>query len=155
MKCDSDRTFSGEVGNPFEFSRNTQSWQCWHFCIAWFWINMTDRQIHHINYNSKHHGKCKFGFKCIRSLTVSNLFTFKVVQKCQCYQLCVLQENSIGNVVKTQTVVFLKYLGKLRNCTDCKCHLIRWKFHVPIEEPQGPIEFSLNGRLGRLTNLLN
>ena len=57
--------------------------------------NMADRQIHHINYNSKHHGKCKFGFKCIRFLTVSNLFTLEVVQKCQHCQLCVLQENSI------------------------------------------------------------
>ena len=57
---------------------------------------MTDREIHHINYNSKHHGKCKFAFKLIRFLTVSNLFTLEVVQKCQRCQLCVLWENSIA-----------------------------------------------------------
>ena len=56
---------------------------------------MTDREIHHINKNSKHHDKCKFPLKLIRFLTVSNLFTFEVVQKCQCCQLCVLRENLI------------------------------------------------------------
>ena len=55
---------------------------------------MTDIEIHHINYNSKHHGKCKFAFKLIRFLNVSNLFTLEVVQKCQHCQLCVLWENS-------------------------------------------------------------
>ena len=80
--------------DPIEFSCNTQSWQCWHFLYCPNLKNMTDRQIHHINYNSKHHGKCKFHFKCIRFLTVSNLFTLEVVQKCQHCQLCVLQENS-------------------------------------------------------------
>ena len=29
---------SGRVWSPpFEFSRNTQSWHCWHLCIAWIW----------------------------------------------------------------------------------------------------------------------
>ena len=50
-------------------------------------------EIYHINSNSKHHGKCKFAFKLIRFLTVLNLFTLEVVQKCQHCQLCVLREN--------------------------------------------------------------
>ena len=56
--------------------------------------NMAARKIHHINKNSQHHGKCKFAFKLIRFLTVSNLFTLEIVQKCQHCQLCVLWENS-------------------------------------------------------------
>ena len=32
-----------------EFSRNTQSWQCWDFLYYLNLKNMTDRKIHHIN----------------------------------------------------------------------------------------------------------
>ena len=58
---------------------------------------MTDREIHHINYNSKFLSKCKFAFKLI------GLFHFIYIRsckkKCQCCQICVLWENSDGGEV--------------------------------------------------------
>ena len=57
--------------------------------------NIIDRENDHISYNSKDHEKCKFTLKVLRYLTVSNLFTLEVIQKCQCCQLCVSRENSI------------------------------------------------------------
>ena len=35
------------------------------------------------NINLKHHGQCKFVVKFIQLETFSNLFPFKIVEKCQ------------------------------------------------------------------------
>ena len=56
--------------------------------------NKSDKKIHHFNFNSKYHDKCKLALKLIQLSTVSNLFPIEIVQKCQHYQLCALWENS-------------------------------------------------------------
>ena len=50
-------------------SRNTQSWQCWHFCIA---LALKISQL---------------PLKLIRLITISNLFPLEVVQQYQCREL--------------------------------------------------------------------
>ena len=60
--------------------------------------NMLNGQINYFNFNSEHHDKCKFSLKLFGLLTVSNLFSLKVVQKCQHCQLCVLCKNSSHEV---------------------------------------------------------
>ena len=52
--------------------------------------NKMDREISHFDFNSEYHDKCKSALKLIKILTVSNLFSLEVVQKCQHCQLCVL-----------------------------------------------------------------
>ena len=73
-----------------KFSRNTQNWQCWHFCIAFIFEHEMDIVISHLNFNSKLLDKCKFALKLIPVITISNLFSLEVAQKCQHWQLCVL-----------------------------------------------------------------
>ena len=51
--------------------------------------------ISHLNFNSKHHDKCKFAVTLIPLVTISNLLSLLGVQNCQHCQLCVLLENSI------------------------------------------------------------
>ena len=65
--------------------------------------NKLNREIDHFNFE-----KCEFVLKLIRLLTVSNSFPLEVVQKWQCSQLCVLQENSIrgGNML----VLYMLYI---------------------------------------------
>ena len=46
--------------------------------------------------NSKNHGKYQFALKVILISAFSNLFPLEFVQKCQCCQFCVLQENSFS-----------------------------------------------------------
>ena len=43
--------------------------------------NKQDREISHFNYLSKHYELCKFTFKLIRLLTVSNLFALRKLYK--------------------------------------------------------------------------
>ena len=54
--------------------------------------NKMEGEIIHVNYNSKHHEKCKFVLKLMQLLTVFNLFSLEIVQKCQHCQFCVLRE---------------------------------------------------------------
>ena len=49
---------TGKTGlSVVEFSRNTQSWQRWHFVLLIF-ENKQDREISHFCMNPKHLGKC-------------------------------------------------------------------------------------------------
>ena len=80
------------VISAFEFSRNTQSWQCWHFCIAQIWKIWQRNSPHWLKFKAR--WQRKFAFKLIRFLNVANLFTLEVVQKCHHCQLCALRENS-------------------------------------------------------------
>ena len=86
----------GQIG----FSRHTQSWQCWHF---WYYLNLeikVDTIISYTYPDSRYHVKCKFASEFILLITITNLFPFKVVQKCQHCQLCVLRENSNVHIIK-------------------------------------------------------
>ena len=58
----------------------TQSWQCWHFCIALTW-ELDRIVISHLNFNSRYHDKCKFALKLFLLAIISNLFSLEVVQK--------------------------------------------------------------------------
>ena len=81
----------------FEFSRNTQSWPCWHFdCLnmldsSWIEKLTTSILIQIIMTN------LNLLLKVTRISTISNLFPLEVVQKCQHCQLCA------GKVSKLQT----------------------------------------------------
>ena len=66
----------GKRSDVHEFSCNTQSWQDWYVCIVEIESKL-DKVICRFSDNSKHPDKCKFDFKLIRLLTVSNLFPFK------------------------------------------------------------------------------
>ena len=44
--------------------------------------------------NLKHHDKYQFELNSILFSTIYNLFPSEILQKCQCYQLYVLRENS-------------------------------------------------------------
>ena len=57
--------------------------------------NKLDIGINHFNLNLKYLDKYKFAMHLIQLLTASNSFPLEIVQKWQCYKLCVLQENSI------------------------------------------------------------
>ena len=81
--------------NPFQFSRNAQSWQCWHFCICFNFENQMDIVTNYLNFNLRHHDRCQVPLKFIPLVITSNLLSLEIVQKCQHCQLCVLQENSI------------------------------------------------------------
>ena len=82
-----------KVNYLFEFSRNTQSWQCWHFILLYFYY-MMDIVISYLNFNSKNYDKCRFVVELISLVNTFYLFSLEVVQKCQHCQLCVLWENS-------------------------------------------------------------
>ena len=74
-----------------EFSRNYTKlafWYCFNFAI------LMDIVVSYLNFNSRYHDKCTFVVKLIPLVSTSNLFPLEVAQKCQLYQLCVLQENS-------------------------------------------------------------
>ena len=52
-----------------------------------------DIAIKYLNFNSRYHDKCKVALKIIPLVTISNLFSLEVVQKCQ---LCVIRDNSMN-----------------------------------------------------------
>ena len=66
---------------PFQFSSNTQSWQCRQIFVLIKFESKLDVVISHINLISKHH------------VTSPNLFPLEVVQKYQHCQLCGLKEK--------------------------------------------------------------
>ena len=80
--------------------------------------NKMDREISHLNYNSKHYYKYKFALKLIRLWTVFNLFPLKVVQKYQRCHFCVLRKNSI-------TFNFSLYLRIIFAEFVLHCHFVR------------------------------
>ena len=64
----------------------------------------------------KYHDKFIFVLKLIWLLTVFNLFRLRIVQKCQCYQLCVLRKNLSETLIKLallqRTIIFrLRSIG--------------------------------------------
>ena len=87
---------SCQLRNSIEFSRKVDNVDI--FALLKFETKL-DEEINHFNFNSKHHDKCKFALKLIWYLTVFKLFSLEVVQKCQCCQLCVLQESSNGSAL--------------------------------------------------------
>ena len=52
--------------------------------------NKRDVTISDFNYNLKHHNQCNYPLDFIQLATISNLFPFKLVKKCQHCQPCVL-----------------------------------------------------------------
>ena len=83
------------MNSTFEFPRNTQSLQCWYFYIALTLKNQMDFIFSHLNFNSKHHDKCKIALKLIPLVTVSDLFSLKVLPKCQhCQKIAVKRIRS-------------------------------------------------------------
>ena len=64
------------------------------FLYCFSFENQIDIVVSHLNFNLKHHDKCKFVVELIRWCEGSNLFPLEVVQKCQHCQLCVLRKNS-------------------------------------------------------------
>ena len=58
-----------------------------------------DTVVSQIYFDSKYHAKCKFASKFIQLVTITDLFPFEVVQRCQHCQLCPLPENSKLSIV--------------------------------------------------------
>ena len=81
----------------FEFSRNTQSWQRWHFCTT-FNVNKLET-VRNLIMFSKYiyicNGARNFNW-CDEFLHLSYFSNLERTQKCQHCQLCVLRENSIA-----------------------------------------------------------
>ena len=76
----------------------------------------------HLNFNSKHLDKCKFALKLIPIITVSNLFSVEVAQKCQHCQLCVLWENAV--IAGLFRVSLFIELGGAEDLVKCSCCLM-------------------------------
>ena len=51
--------------------------------------------VSNIYFDSKYHVKCKFASKFIQLVTITNLVSIEVVQRCQHCQLCVLRETRL------------------------------------------------------------
>ena len=67
----------------------------------------------HLNFDSKHHDKCKFTLKLISLTIVSNLFSLEVVQKCQHCQLnCFQLINSIAGSLLLRITCLLIHIMK-------------------------------------------
>ena len=75
-----------------EFSRFTQSCQCWHFSMLKS-KNEFDIVVNRINFNSIRHGNFHFILNLIKLLSFSILFSIKTIQKMP--TLPTLWENSI------------------------------------------------------------
>ena len=67
-----------------------------------------DIVISHLNFNSKHHDKCKFELQLISLATTSNLFLLEIVHKCQHCQLCVLWENLVSNETNADVRMYIE-----------------------------------------------
>ena len=66
-----------------------------------YYLNLTIKVhtvVSDIYLDSKYHVKCKFASKFIQLVTITTLFPFGVVQKCQHCQLCVLRENWMWSI---------------------------------------------------------
>ena len=66
-----------------------------------FYLNLkikVDTIVSHIYFDSNYHAKCKIPSTFIQLVTITNLFAFEIVQKCQPCKLDVLRESSNGVV---------------------------------------------------------
>ena len=82
--------------DPLEFSRNTQSWQCWYFCIT---SNANKLEVvnNGINFNEKFTFAMMFYIKIeVIDNYIHLILKVKEIQKRQHCLLCVLRENSIA-----------------------------------------------------------
>ena len=81
---------------PIEFSRNTKSWQCWHFCTTSsenkFEVVTSGRKFN----ANLHLSLCFFIKTEVTDNIIHLIFKVKTIQKCQNCQLCVLWENLIA-----------------------------------------------------------
>ena len=88
-----------------------------------------------LNFNSKHHDKCKVELKCIPLVTTSNLFSLEVVQKCQ---LCVTRKNSHGSA-QVEIPISAAFQSKQYNTFLHNKILNRWSQVKENEKPRHQI----------------
>ena len=76
---------------PVEFSRTTESWQYWHFCIEFG--NKLCAAVSVICFDSMHRDKFKSTQTFLKPVTISNLFPLEFTQKCQYYYVLLLSAS--------------------------------------------------------------
>ena len=77
ISCGGEHAIRTAVQQAFEFSRNPTKKLV---ALAFFrkFEIKSDAVISHVNFNSKHHNKCKVVLKLIHLATISNLFPLDV-----------------------------------------------------------------------------
>ena len=118
------------------------------FSVSLKFENRVDTAVGHTYSDLEYHVKCKCASEFIPLIVVTNLCPFKVVQKYQYYQLCVLPENSIVwfdwkfrvTVVWLYQILVYVSRGLVNWLTVCHLHSGTWlkyRFIIYSSPPRG------------------